>query len=576
MRKRVSLFLVIGFVFSFIGGVSAQESCDSPQQLDRYRFLRRLSLDMREQVPTLEEYESLDGETDVPDSLIDEWLTSPGYLSSMRHHHDSLLWPNPSEGQLFANEYRLITQQGAAVPESEKLYRIFSVGRIKTYRGSPSLSCKNVPQSSFGYDADGRPLYEVIDAGGPGEQDDIRQEGYEWINPYWAPDTQIRVCAFDAQAFEVGINGANCGVFEISGTDGASRPAADPGCGCGPNLRWCYGPPVQAEIWEEMYQQFGEMVDWVTSGDKPYTDLILGTSVPMNGRLHYWKRHMAALVSPNRTINNHTAGEPALVDNPDYMDLTWTEVDVSAYRVGVQTLPAFMLRFQTNRARANRFRIVFTGQYFIPPEQPEDPQVEDCLEDTADVTEQCTCRYCHQVLEPLAQYWGNFFEAGSVQNDALSVYVSYCDPKEYGPGGDFEGVPLDKMPPLCSGFYATSEEAQNPGWLYAYQHIFLEGDAKHNNEGLDDPLHKSMTDNLFKGPVGYAEEVIESGQFATATVKHLFRRLMKRELNLDPTDPKNETVLLSEWSESFRGDWAYDFPTLFKAMVQHPIYRRVR
>ena len=553
--------------------VLAQAECDQSQELDPYRFLRRLSLDLRQQVPTIEEYNALDGLEDVPESTIDSFLASQEYLSSMRHHHEALLWPNPSEGELMSNEFRLIVAKGPG-PDSEKIHRILSAGRTAGYRGSSDLSCADIPQEELGFDGDGRPNFEILDPGGPSPNDDIRQEGFVMVAPYWAPDTSIKVCAFDAQALEVGVQGVPCDSFDL-GSGLESNPSKDAGCGCGPNLQWCYGPVVQGELWEEMREQFGEMVDWVTSGQKPYTDLIEGTSVPMNGRMDFWKRHMGNMLAPTRTINHHTAGEPAQVENPDYMDREWTERTASELRVGVQTLPAFMLRFQTNRSRANRFRIVFGGQYFIPPEQPEDPSTADCLETTPDVTEQCTCRYCHQVLEPLAMYWGGFFEAGSVQNGDLEVYRSNCDPKEYEPGGEFENIPVDKMPILCNGFYDTSPEAQNPGWLHTYQHIYLDDD-KHNNEGLDDPLHQSMGTNLFVGPIGYATEVINSGQFAASTVKHLFRRLMKRDMNLDPLDPRNELDLLKSWTTSFREEWNYDFPSLVKTMVTHPTYRRVR
>ena len=121
---------------------------------------------------------------------------------------------------------------------------------------------------------------------------------------------------------------------------------------------------------------------------------------------------------------------------------------------GSRHIRLFMLRFQTNRSRANRFRIVFTGQYFIPPEQPETAESGECEEVTADVTQQCTCRYCHQVLEPLAQYWGGFFEAGSVENSDMEIYMSLCDPRQYEPGGEFENIDVETMPPLCANFYA--------------------------------------------------------------------------------------------------------------------------
>ena len=50
------------------------------------------------------------------------------------------------------------------------------------------------------------------------------------MTPYWAPTTQIKVCAWDAQDRLVGYGGTRCGTL-----DGFY----DPSCGCGPQMQWC-------------------------------------------------------------------------------------------------------------------------------------------------------------------------------------------------------------------------------------------------------------------------------------------------------------------------------------------------
>ena len=52
------------------------------------------------------------------------------------------------------------------------------------------------------------------------------------VKPYWAPDTRVKVCAFDAQKpqFLKLTNGK---------TYDCSRGNGNKACGCGPDLRWC-------------------------------------------------------------------------------------------------------------------------------------------------------------------------------------------------------------------------------------------------------------------------------------------------------------------------------------------------
>ena len=57
------------------------------------------------------------------------------------------------------------------------------------------------------------------------------------VAPYWAPDTRIKVCAYDAQANAMGTDGQPCDVYN-----------PNLACGCGPNLRQCSpGPNTAAD-----------------------------------------------------------------------------------------------------------------------------------------------------------------------------------------------------------------------------------------------------------------------------------------------------------------------------------------
>ena len=69
--------------------------CPAPSpEVDEYRYLRSLSLDLRGTVPTVEEYEILEAEGEVPDSLIDEWLQGEAFLERVAKNHRNLFWNN--------------------------------------------------------------------------------------------------------------------------------------------------------------------------------------------------------------------------------------------------------------------------------------------------------------------------------------------------------------------------------------------------------------------------------------------------------------------------------------------------
>lgn len=535
--------------------VDASADCSAPQVLDPFRLARRLSLDLRGQPPTYDEYAALEGATEVPESLIDGWMESDGFRLQMRRYHESLLWTNPTGVQIVDITVRLTTVRTTDGVNTEDVYAILANNRRTRYRGTSAVVCGPWEQTEF--NADGTPVAKnVYDAQGTLL---YVQEGWVPVKPYWDPNTTLKVCAFDAQTVTQGKTSA-CNTREA---------IQDKTCGCGPSLQWCFGPPVTTAIWNAMREQVGLAVDDVTVKGAPYTELVVGQKLYMNGQLEFFKKHLAQLVLLNRTYNDQGPGDPTMPENPSYTDATWRTYTRTDAHAGVLTMPGYSLRFQTNRARANRFRIAFTGQYFIPASQPEDPSTADCLESTGDLTQMCTCRSCHQVLEPLAAHFAAVSEAGSRLLTDFPEYSATCDPRNYGEGTE---NPRGQVPNYCGRFYAINTTDQNPGWRLTHQYAYRT-DSGFNNAGLDDALHKAIAQNLESGPEGLAQEVISSGQLATATVRHLFQHLMRRDMDLDPSSPDAELELLTTLSAEFSTD--YDFKKLVKRLVLLPQYQRV-
>ncbi|MFM7204186.1 MAG: hypothetical protein ACKO6N_25680 [Myxococcota bacterium] len=526
----------------------ASEDCTTPQTLDKYRLARRLSLDLRGFPPTYEEYQQLDALDEVPENWVDAYISSDAYRLQMRRYHESLLWTNPSGAQLVDINIRLVPVRTQTEAGQVELWAILGNGRRNLYRGNQQAICGNYEQTE--YKSDGTPVTRTVtDANG----NTYQQDGYVPVKPYWDPSLTLKVCAFEAQTAARGLRAA------CDTRDGKN----DIACGCGPELRWCFGQTTQNEVWVSMREQVGRAIDKVTTGQTPYTDLLLGTQIDYDGKLEFWHQHLSNMVAVNRLVPDQGPGDASLPAEPNYRDTSWRTYERSGQHAGILTMPGYSLRFMTNRARANRFRIAFTGQYFVPPSQTENPATDGCAESSGDLTQQCTCRSCHQVLEPLAAHFGVVAEAGSRLMSDFAPYNAGCDPR-----ADADG----NLPASCARFYETNPSALNPGWLYTHQYAMLE-QGNHVNTGLDDALHRAIAANLASGPAGLAEEVISTGQLAPTTVSYLFEHLMRRPLDLDPSSSTSELSLLNTLSAEFAED--YDFKKLVRRMVLLPQYRRV-
>ncbi len=516
-------------------GLEAQ--CYAAQELDKYRLLRRLSLDLRHQLPSYDEYLALDEEDSVPDALIDDWLGSEQFRRASRRFHEDLLWPNLSGVALTEVNGRIVQQANG------ETYALLGQQKKQAFRqGNGTQVCGDYEQVEF--NPDGSPIPKLASMPGGGT---YNQDGWVWVEPYWAPGTQIKVCAFDAQTAPKG-QFADCDTPQMVG---------DPKCGCGPSLRRCYGQNIETDVWSTLREQLGRLVDDSTVGGRPYSEIVTSKRMHVNGRYEFWRKYMAPVVVISKTWNAPGPGDATLAEDPDWNDESWRVVERSGLHAGLQTLPAFLLRFQTNRARANRFRTVFTSQYFVPADGATS---EGCSDDTTDLTNRCVCATCHQVLEPLAAHFAEFIEAGITPYDheALPVTQEICN--------DIQSLPPQQRAgwgPTCNRLYVMEEGEPNRGTLLPWQYA-----------DIDDALHLSIAANIASGPGGLAESTIGSGLFHSSAVRNVFRALMGREMNLDPTDPLHELDLLSSIAAEFQVH--DDFRQLVKDLIALPQYRRVR
>lgn len=535
--RKLTFFSLLLLGAAVTSSARADESCEESQALDKYQFLRRLSLDLRGQLPSIDEYDALDALDDVPTSTIQAYVSSDAFRQVMRDYHEAMFWPNITSVKLFNTNATLSNVDKTNGNQQMYAYRYAAVNRAKLYRGDQNAWCGDFQQTHFdpAYPGQYRPDPNYIQTDGSGN----KQEGWRMVAPYWDPGNPIPVCAFDAQE--------SVTAKDTKGNDTTCNTLAGDlvaGCGAGKSLAYVAGTGVDVAVKAALREQLGQSVDDVTAHGHPYTDLMLSHKAYENGTLAFWRANLAPKVSGSTSWTVPDPGES--VPDKAWDDTTWTEVDLGSMHAGVLSLPGYLLRFQTNRGRANRFRINFLCEYFVPPATLDPAPGCDPL--TNDLTQRCNCQYCHQTLEPLAASFADFAEAGT---------TLMTDPTMF-PEQNAKCV-SDNPSAFCARFYVTESDAHRAGYLLPRQWM---------------DLHPEYEQSMNGGPLALAQSVIDDGSFAECTVKKLFSFFVKRDPQLDGS-AFDEQATIDQLAADFKAS-NYDLATLVTEIVSLKQYRRTR
>lgn len=516
MKALVLLMALVALPWPAAADVVNDELvCPEPElQLDKYRYLRALSLDLRGRIPTYEEYRALDEMADVPDAQIDEWLDGLDFADRSVRRFRDLVWNNIRNAQ--------ILDARATFMKAGQLW--FRPEHSQFYRGGPDkAACLDEPAT---WGEDGKILTK--------EKGKYHLEGWVYVTPFWDPGTKIKLCAFDAQDAAVTSKGTHCDT---------RASYNDKECGCGPNLDWCGPPDGQFVVADSFTRDLDKRVEALVLEDRPYTDLFTDSRAWVNGPIvHFW-RHLAPLAGPFKFA-------PSPVDPAALPDLTWKDADVWVQvelppdHAGVMSSVAFLMRFQTNRARANRFYDAFLCQPFNPPAGGL-PPTSDASAKEPDLQKREGCKYCHALLEPAAAHWGRWTELGG----------AYLDPVEY-PAYSAECDNCVGCSAKCTQWYLTKaptpQEEPFTGWLRPY-------------------LYRSEAHfaNVELGPAMLAKTMEQDGRLQECTTKTTAEWMLGRTLGAD------EAGFLDGLVQEFVGS-GYSYRRLVKAIVTSPVYRRVR
>jgi hypothetical protein len=492
-------------------------ACDpAPDIISPTLYLRALSLDIRGILPTADEVNQVISANEVPESLIDDWLNSEAFATQAVRFHRKLVWNNVGNVNLVNANYRFTRSP------DQLLWRR---NPATVYRGE-SVPCRNEP-AAFG--RDGRIL---TDGNG--------LEGYVEVIPYWSNErTPAKVCAFDAQDVMSSETGTQCG----------TRAAAnDMGCGCGPSLRWCSIGSESQRITRSMGEALDRFMLWIFREDRPYSELFTSRKAFVNGPISYFWRHQvgtpAGLVYEPAPLN--MSALPAI---PFTADDVWQEIELPESHAGVLTRMAYLLRFQTNRARANRFYDAFLCQPFNPPEGGL-PVADAESARNPDLQHRSGCKYCHSLLEPAASHWGRWTEQG----------IGFLDPDGFPPTrSDCEACARrgQACSNECRNFYATQSyaaaEDEFLGMLNAYK--FRRADHIRNIE---------------VGPKLLAMSAIADNRLPLCIARRTAEWLLGGQVS-----PQNDADWIAEIARQFVfSDLSYR--ALVKSIVTSPRYRRVR
>jgi hypothetical protein len=491
-------------------------------ELSAHEILRAMSLDLRGVPPTLAEYESLDATGGVPENLIDEWLDSKAFVDRVVRFHRSIFWNNLSNIALFSARTKLYLGPG------DVFYRSALSQFLRGDIGYNNVHCLDEPAE---FTKEGTIIQKP-------QPDGTMREGWVYVTPHWDPTTQVKVCALDAQEADYGHAGTPC-----------DKPGAyeDAGCGCGPYLNRCSTKEANGEpiLRDAIAADLNLRVRYIIEKNRPWTELLTDTPMFVNGPMIHFLKYQAGL-DAGLSFAPYAVPPAILPDIPYTEKDTWVEIPLGSHHSGVLTSPAFLLRFQTNRARANKFYMDLLCTPLVAPSDglPESTD-EEAME--PDLQIRPGCNYCHGVLEPTAAYWGRWLQQGTGFLHQL-YYPSFS--------AACEKCGLNTGTCKDCGQYTTNSYSPSEAEFYGYLKSFTFMKDKHMSHPNDGPkvlVYRSMVDH----------------RLPTCITQKVALLLFGR-----PALPEEES-----WFADVAHDFVtkgYSFKSLVKTLILSDMYRSVR
>ncbi len=532
---------VLAFSCLLAAIASAQQVCSTETVSTELQYLRRLTLDLSGRVPSADELQAVLSSSRVAPSTVDALLEPAVVKQQLRRLVRQQLQANirlPLQ-----NDFALsrTTAADVGLPVSDALW---VVNRSQTYRprvngpATERVPCWDEPQTAF--DPQGLPIATA-------RADGYLREGWLLVHPYWEadPTATVKICAFDAQtAMRVTLQDGR----QLSCADHASVYLA-PACGCGPDLQWCQGQRADGQDTETMINQaFTEqamrLVDRIVDEGRPWSELLTLRELDVNGPLAHWLRFQTATATEFSSRADLGFTPPALA----FTDPRWTRVTLTGRASGVLTTPFYLLKFASNRARANQFFNAFTC---TPLQAPGGglPNATDPCSREPDLARRCGCSACHSSLEPAAASWGRYVERGTWE--LTDAEFPSTNPACVSPDGGLQAVSAS-----CQTHYraVALNAAEVPFVGQLKGRLFLDTEGRARFEA---------------GPSRWAAQSIASGAYAECTVRKLWESFVGRPFFEELDD---EQAQLARLKSDFIGS-NHDMQRLLRAIVTSKQYR---
>lgn len=392
------------------------------------------------------------------------------------------------------------------------------------------------------------------------------------VEPWWAEGTQIDVLA-DGGKPDAFVDGVDCGsaIVQNSGV-------ANVGCGCGPNLAYCYPTTEAGESWnfEDRNPDGGRRLLWeeparllahIAWHDLPFDDLIVGDySVgPARVRAAYvrWARRTGALQMDDEQTWWRGSGWSSATDpHHDTTDPNgWGEFEISAVQpyllsdrdvrfdprvdprgalegipsAGVLTTVGMLGAYPRERVRAARMLETFACETFAPP--PGDIEFAPYEIDAATSG---TCQHCHLRIDPAAIH----FKRIQISHAPLDGY-NILGVGNWQPAPEWNGNSYpwhrNPWPRMVRSFVADTRmtpvsAAASQADSYSLFIDFLP----------EDQTLLGTTGDGTIGPLGFGKIVKASGAFDRCAVRRIHERIVGRDL-----DPTTESGYLDALVDDF-------------------------
>ena len=342
----------------------------------------------------------------------------------------------------------------------------------------------------------------------------------------------------DAQAFDVGETGESCDAYTIN----------DERCGCGENLIRCgrYTEDYDSGAREALAQEPLRIFEWVITEDRSYLDAFTTNATFVNGPSTHYYEWLTGVHDEERGNSivgyDHAYGDLPALGYPE--EDAWIQIEREGSHAGVLTTFAYLIRFASNRARANRFYTAFYCDPFIPPEGGI-PAEEG--EPPANLRERVGCDGCHEVLEPAAAHWGRWRTGGTfglLREDLMSFGQPRAECAACAEGSETE------CSDFCQSYYITADNAHP--------------DEYAEFAGLPQAsawLSEPERDALEVGPSALLDEASERRRLAQCTVRNLATHLYGREI------ASEDLAWLEEQTDALEAS-NYSFNTLMRRLLE--------